>query len=98
MVTILDGITKKVCVNFEQIIPEVASTEDETPTSQSYFVQGWSRLDGVDIRKTKFERRGVATCGSKVFPELRLASCAENKRMGEKILTTGDRFRRDKIP
>ena len=55
MVTILDGITKKVCVNYEQIIPEVASTEDETPTSPSYFVQGWSRLDGVDIRKTRFE-------------------------------------------
>ena len=55
MGTILDGITKKVCVNYEQIIPEVASTEDETPSSQSYFVQGWSRLDGVVVRKTRFE-------------------------------------------
>ena len=55
MVTILDGITKKVCVNYEQIIPEVASTEDETPTSQIYFVQGWTRLDGVDVRKTRVE-------------------------------------------
>ena len=32
-----------------------ALTTGRTPTSQSYFVQGWSKFDGVKICKTRFE-------------------------------------------